>query len=130
MSEIENNMTVPAPIYFGEENEVLDFEQIQQMADEAMKKAIIDRKVLPKTKIELTVEEQKKVDNWVKDLEKHIKDFAKTGSKIFTYKCDKLPTHLFYEIALSFKEKNPRFYVETHGGTQEIKVTWDGKNEV
>ena len=77
----------------------------------------------------MTDDEIKKVNNWFKDLEKYIRQWAGNGSELFMYDCSKLPEHLFQEIANFFKIKNPYFYVETNSGTKMIKVTWVGKSE-
>lgn len=124
-------LTVPEVINFGtEDSNVLDFEEIKKLTDDAKKKAVQEKKVAStKFKIELTDAEHKHVSNWVKELEKHIKEWAVKGHTLFMYDCSKIQGHLFEEIALVFKQKNPLFYVETRGGTQMIKVTWDGKNE-
>jgi hypothetical protein len=123
-------LTIPEVINFGEDSNVLNFEEIKKLTEDAKKKAVIERKeASTKIKIALTPEEDKRVVGWVKELEKYIKQWAEQGHSLFMYDCSKLQVHLFEEIALVFKQKNPHFYVETRGGTQMIRVTWDGKNE-
>lgn len=123
-------LSIPEVINFGEDNDVLNFEEIKKLTEDAKKKAVAERKaVSAKIKVELTETEHKNVNNWVKELEKYIKEWAVKGHSTFTYDCSKLQAHLFEEVALVFKQKNPHFYVEQRGGTQMIKVTWDGKNE-
>lgn len=123
-------LEIPDIINFGEDEEMLDYDQITQLTKDAKKKAVQARRIMPKEKIVLTPEETQQVDKWVKDLEKQIAKFAAEGSDRFIYKCKDVQTHLFYELAHKFKEKNPKFYVETHGGTQDLTVAWHGKNEV
>lgn len=123
-------LTVPEVINFGEEDVVLDFEQIKKLTLDAKKKAAESRKVIPKEKIVLTDEENKQVIKWTKELEKYVQQWATKGEDKFLYDCSKIPFYLFKEIAQCFKEKNPKFYVETHDGTQMIVVMWHGKNEV
>lgn len=123
-------LEIPDIVTFGEEEDMLDYDKIVEQTQEAKKKAAVEKKVVPKEKIVLTKEESDTVDSWVKDLEKHISEWSKKASDKFLWDCSKVNTRLFYELAQRFKDKNPKFYVETHGGIQQLIVTWHGKNEV
>lgn len=124
-------LEIPSPIYFGEEDLMLDYENIKKLTKEAKQKNVQANKIQAENiEIVLTNEEILMVDKWVKEVEKYVAKFASNGSDKFLYDCSKIDTHLFYETALRFKMRNPKFYVETHGGTQMLVVQWNGKNEV
>jgi hypothetical protein len=124
-------LEVPEVINFGEDDIVLNYDDIIKATTDAKQKVAREKKAVKvNVEIILSNEEILMVDKWVKDLEKYIAKFAAEGSDKFSYDCAKVQTHLFYETAKRFKTRNPKFYVETHGGTQMIVVTWHGKNEV
>ena len=130
MTATDNNqaLSIPEDIYFGEDNQMLDFNQIQELTQTARKKIVENRDVIV-SKVTLTDKESERVDSYVKDMEKHIGKFAADAKDKFLYDCSKIENYVFYEVASRFKEKNSKFYVQTNGGTQVIVVDWSGKNE-
>lgn len=129
MNEL-GTLAIPDVISFGDEDVMLDYDNIREITKEAKKKAILERKMVSKEPIPLTDEEKKKVAHWVKEIEKYVKQWAAQGNTKFIYDCSKIDLHVFVELGQSFKNANPRFYVETHLGKHTITITWDGKNEV
>ena len=130
MTTTDNNqaLSVPEDIYFEEDNQMLDFNQIQEITQTARKKIIGNRdKII--SKIILTDKESERVDSYVKDIEKYIGKFAADAKDKFLYDCSKIENYIFFEVAQRFKEKNSKFYVQTNFGTQMIVVEWSGKNE-
>lgn len=103
----------------------LNFEEIKELA----KKRIIEKE--QKNKIEgLTELELNDIRFYVEELERYIFEYANKGKQKFIYDCSKLKTHVFYALAVTFKEGNPGFFVTTRGGCQELTIEWTGKNEV
>lgn len=111
---------------------MLEIDEIRKLTEESKKNNVKQKiqKITSDDKIELTDKEKIRVLEYVADIEQHIPKFAKQASDKFRYDCSELERHIFFEIAKKFKEHNPRFYVQTHGGNQLIMIDWTGKNEV
>ena len=121
-------LTIPEDIYFGEEQKMLDFNEIREITHESRKKNVENRQDL-NTKVVLTDKENTRIDSYIRDMEKHIGKFAADARDKFLYDCSKIESYIFLELAQKFKEKNSKFYVQTNAGTQVIVVDWSGKHE-
>tara|TARA_R110000868_G_C10343819_1_gene715540 strand:+ start:69 stop:458 length:390 start_codon:yes stop_codon:yes gene_type:complete len=129
MNTTNNSLSIPAPIYFGEENEMLDFNQIKSITENSRKKTVSSKSKDP-VKIVLTEKQTRYVESLIGEVETYIKSYAESGKDKFTYDCSKLDYNIFFELIMRFKAKNPKFYVQRHDGTQLMVVEWTGKNEV
>ena len=103
----------------------LKFEEIKELAKKRISE--LERKNQVK---ELTPQELNDIEFFVKEIERYIFEYANKGKQKFIYDCSKLKAHVFYALAVTFKEGNPGFFVTTRGGCQELTVEWTGKNEV
>jgi hypothetical protein len=121
---IENEtLVIPVPIYFEEENEMFDYNNIREITRLAKEKQVQSKKTVPRPVI-LTEQEQERVEALVKDMEKSIIKFAGVGEERFIYDCSKLEHYIFLDLAQNFKDKNPKFYIELDRETQMIIVDW------
>lgn len=102
----------------------LDYESVRQTT----KSASLSRQ--KKKEEPLTEKELASIQFYVEDMEKNILKLAQTGKDKFIYDCSKLSEKMFLEIAISFKKKNPLFFVVTAKGSQMLTVEWSGKYEV
>jgi hypothetical protein len=103
----------------------LDFEQTRDLA----KQKIREKDALEGEK-PLTERQKSDIEFYVKQMEKHILEYANRGKQTFLYDCSKLEKHVFYALARAFKDENPSFFVMTRGGCQELTVDWSDKHEV
>jgi len=103
----------------------LDFEQTRDLA----KQKIREKDALEGEK-PLTERQKSDIEFYVKQMEKHIQEYANRGKQTFLYDCSKLEKHVFYALARAFKDENPSFFVMTRGGCQELTVDWSDKHEV
>lgn len=122
------NKLIPDPIdelfsdiYFEElleqedkNNQMLNFDDIQEITKEHRNKKLLVKREEPKNPIIISLEEEKLLNSWIKDLEKYIVIWASDGKNTLHYDCSKIDRHLFFELAKRFKINNPRFYVEYH----------------
>lgn len=105
------------------ESDLLDFDKMHQTAKKAVTKTASKAETL-------SDEEIKSIPEYILDISKYIKSYAKQGKFNFKYDCTNISKLCFAELARQFKEKNPRFFVLTDFGTQILTVDWSGKNEV
>lgn len=101
----------------------LDYNLIREAAKKANTSTLVQKQ-------ELTQKEIDRIEFYIEDMEKYIKDFAETGKYKFVYDCSNLPERVFFELATRFKQRNPLFFVVTQKKTQALTVDWSGKNEV
>ena len=108
---------------------MLNFDDVQEITNVALNEKNNKRKIEPKGKTCLSSEEDKQVDDLIKDIDSQIINLALKGYNNLLYDCSKTSIPLFFETGKRFKILNPRFYVEHNFGTQIILISWSGKNE-
>lgn len=101
----------------------LDYRAIR----EATKKA---NESVVKREIPLTEKELAKIESYIQDMEDYIKELSYEGKEKFFYDCSKIGENVFYQLAITFKERNPLFFVTTEDKIQRLTIDWSGKNEV
>ncbi len=62
--------------------------------------------------------------------QEHIKELCVEGKERFFYDCSKINENVFYQLAITFKQRNPLFFVTTEDKIQRLTIEWSGKNEV
>lgn len=105
------------------ESDLLDFDKMHQTAKKAVTKTAAIEEALSEEEID-------SIPEYLYDMSKYIKSYARQGKFNFKYDCGNISKLCFAELAKQFKEKNPRFFVVTDFGTQILIVDWSGKNEV
>lgn len=105
------------------ESDLLDFDKMHQTARKAVTKTASKEESLSQEEIE-------SIPEYINDISKYIKSYARQGKFTFKYDCTNLSKLCFAELANQFKQKNPRFFVLTDFGTRILTVDWSGKNEV
>lgn len=79
---------------------------------------------------ELTQKELDKVQSYIEDMEFYISSFAEEGKDKFVYDCSKISAKVFHKLCISFKNRNPLFFVLCDYGIQKLTIEWHGKNQV
>jgi hypothetical protein len=104
---------------------MLDFEKIKELSKQAQK-----RFSQGKSDVGLSQAEKKSIPIYINDIVSYIKKYALQGKFKFEYDCSQLSVACFNELATTFKQNNPLFYVSQHHHLKILTIEWTGKNEV
>ena len=100
----------------------LNFHTIKELT----KKALTNTNTPIKT---LTNKEKAYLQVYMKDIIRYINKYAMQGKNKFEYDCENLSPQSFMELARTFKEKYPLFFVLIRF-KQILVIDWSDKNEV
>jgi hypothetical protein len=101
--------------------EELDFEKIKEITKKANNTQITIKTLTDKEKSQLQV--------YMKDIARYINKYASQGKSKFEYDCAGLTVQAFMELATTFKENYPLFFVLIRF-KQILVIDWSGKSEV
>lgn len=110
-------------IHVKQPEDELDFEKIKEIAKKAKKATVITEK--PITNAELRA-----IPTYINDICRFVKKYASNGKFKFEYDCSKLSKACFIELADTFKQTYPLFFVAINTKTQMITVDWSGNHNV